>query len=117
LKFNLTINLETIGSYPSFVDAFTEMYKQVKKCLEEGYSWQALETMNWIEITNEEDVIVSVMEFYDAKDFACNIGLLTDGKLTPEKILNAGALEIAWQAHITHLTNTMTTSTSKQPEL
>jgi hypothetical protein len=109
LKFKLTINVEEVGIYLNFVDAFTEMYKRVRKCLEEGYSWQALETMNWIEVTNEEDVIVSVMEFYNARDFACNIGLLTNGKLTPEKIKSKEALEIAWRPHITHLMSTTIT--------
>jgi hypothetical protein len=64
--------------YPSFELAFKAMYQYVKDSLiNGGMSWQELETMIWIE---KPDWMLIM--FYDARDYAYEIGLMKDGELT-----------------------------------
>jgi len=79
--FKLTHNMEEIGDYDTFDEAFIEMYHRVKRDIEEGTSWQLLETACWIEAKTGE-----LMMFYEARDAACISGLLIDGKLNPDKL-------------------------------
>lgn len=108
MKANLTINMDSIGEYSNFIDAFTEMYNQIKKFMTEGYSWQALETTNWIEITDDKsEIMVGVMDFYHARDYACKIGLLTNGKLTPENVKNKEEIDLAWDIILRQMNTTI----------
>jgi hypothetical protein len=80
--YKLTFNLIEVGEYPSFKEAFIRLYLLVKESMKEGTSWQVLETMHWIEEPNSNQPLL----FYDARDRAHKIGLLTDdGKLNIKK--------------------------------
>lgn len=80
--YKLTFNLEEVGEYPNFKEAFIQLYFKVKESIKEGTSWQALETMHWIEEPNKTAPIL----FYEARDRAHKMGLLDDnGKLTIKK--------------------------------
>jgi hypothetical protein len=80
--YRLTFNLIEVGEYPNFKEAFIKLYSLVNESIKEGTSWQALETMHWIEDPNS----LFPLFFYEARDRAHKIGLLTDdGKLTIKK--------------------------------
>lgn len=79
--YKLTYVLEKAGEYKTFEEAFTELYRRLNIDLEnDNMSYQVLETMIWIEVPNS----MSPMLFYDARDHACRIGLLKDGKINPD---------------------------------
>jgi len=80
--YKLTFNLKEAGEYPNFKEAFIRMYLLVKESIKQGTSWQVLETMHWIEEPNSKVPLL----FYDARDKANKMGLLTDdGKLNIKK--------------------------------
>jgi hypothetical protein len=80
--YKLTFNLKEVGAYPNFKEAFIRMYLLVKESIEKGTSWQVLETMHWIEEPNSKVILL----FYEARDKANKMGLLTDdGKLNIKK--------------------------------
>jgi hypothetical protein len=79
--FKLIHNMVEIGDYDTFDEAFIEMYHRVKRDIEQGTSLRVLETACWIEAITGELIM-----FYEARDAACNSGLLVDGKLNPERI-------------------------------
>lgn len=61
----------------TFKEAFTDMFKWVDDLLQKGQmSYQVLETAIWIEVTSGQPIM-----FYDARDLACEMGILKDGKL------------------------------------
>ena len=77
--FELTYGLEMVGSYKSFSKTFMELYKRLNSDLKEGMSWQFLETTIWIKKVGTTSPIM----FHEARDRACRIGLLIDGKINP----------------------------------
>jgi hypothetical protein len=77
--FKLVYSMEPCGEFPTFEEAFIELYKRLSKDLEEGTSCLLVEQTIWIEEDNE-----GPMMFYEARDYACNIGLLVNGKLNEE---------------------------------
>lgn len=79
--FELVYNMQRVGKYKNFVSAFTELYKRLSSDLEKGTSWQLVETAIWI----QEDGKTPMM-FYEARDKACIIGLLIDGKLNEKMV-------------------------------
>jgi hypothetical protein len=81
-KYKLTFNLVEVGQYDNFTDIFIEFYLRVKKSIQEGTSWQALETMHWI----EEPGITAPLLFYEARDKAHRMGILdNNGQLSIKK--------------------------------
>jgi hypothetical protein len=71
-------NFETI--HESFEEAFERMFNYVKPKVAAGQmSLQELETAMWI---IEPGKLLKIMDFYTARDRACESGLLIDGKLT-----------------------------------
>lgn len=78
--FELTYGLEKVGIYESFSKSFIELYKRLNVDLEKGMAWQTLETTIWIVKKGTNHPIM----FYEARDKACNIGLLVDGKINPD---------------------------------
>lgn len=78
--FELTYNLEVVGKYKNFSDAFIELYKKLKEDLKQGISYMLLENAIWIKSPFSDHPIM----FYEARDIACNIGLLKDGVLNPD---------------------------------
>ena len=82
--FKVVIMLEDVSTHETFAEAFAEFYRKTKQLVEEGTTWQVLESANFIVHTMQigfEKVDVP-MNFYLAKDLAHSAGLLTDnGKL------------------------------------
>lgn len=73
-KFKVQIGLEDVGQFEKFTDAFRFFYAEIKKFIAGGTSWQALETTNFITLCT--DGFNGPMDFYTARDFAYEIGLL-----------------------------------------
>lgn len=93
--YELTYGLQTIGKYKTFEDAFIALYNRLNKDMEgPGMSWQLLETAVWIMEPGED---LPTM-FYDARDRACRMGLIKDGKLNPDyKERNFKMQEYNWK--------------------
>lgn len=70
--------LESLGKFLSFEQAFRILYRRIKS--EPPLSWQVLETATWI----KEDSARVPIRFCDARDIACKLGLLKDGKLVED---------------------------------
>lgn len=83
--FKLTFNLKELDKeYNKFEEAFADFYFMVKESIREGTAWQVLETMHWIE---DKDHPGPPMTFYDARDKAHKMGILTkDGRLKISKV-------------------------------
>jgi len=76
----LIYSLDHVGEYDTFEEAFVELFKRLTKDIKKGTSWQMVETSIWIESPDRE----LPMLFYEARDRACDLGILIDGKLNPE---------------------------------
>lgn len=76
--FNVTVALEARGTYPTFAEAFIKFFKDIKAMLDKGTSYQVLETACWIEMetTENDGPMRMIMNFYDARDLAYDLGLL-----------------------------------------
>lgn len=96
LIYTVTIGLEGVGIFNNFPDAFKKFWEMILKSLEEGTSWQVLETMNWITRKNENTQLPILI--YDARDLAYDIGLLTpsDQPKTPP-IINEAPTVDGWE--------------------
>lgn len=73
--FNVKV-VNSESQHKNFYDAFKALYDGVSKMVDEGTSWQALETFVWIEYENEGKKIP--MFWYDARDLAYELGLLVE---------------------------------------
>ena len=81
--YKVVYGMQKYGNYETFEEAFAKLYRILKKDIEAGnMSWQVLETAVWIE-TPKRPI---PMYFYEARDHACDIGLLIDGKLNKEML-------------------------------
>jgi hypothetical protein len=91
--YESTYALETIGTFNTFEEAFAAIYHRLKTDLEgSGMSYQLLETSIWIKNTNMSWIPGNPLNpifFYDARDKACNIGLLKDGVLQEDVLQRA----------------------------
>ena len=80
----ITVHVENDEkTFSSFDQAFHHFHMAVMALLERGTSWQMLETGCWMSLqVNESGVIGQlVMDWYQAKDYAHYLGLLSpDGK-------------------------------------
>lgn len=76
MKWNAVYNLEEIGCFSTFKEAFMAIYHAIKK--EPVLSVQLLETAAWIMADGQN---AHPIYFYDAKDLACEMGILVNGKL------------------------------------
>ena len=76
MKWKAIYNLEEIGCFNTFKEAFTAIYYAVKK--ESVVTWQLLETALWIIADLPE---ANPIYFYEARDLACEMGILKDGQL------------------------------------
>ena len=76
-KFKVFVTKD-ISEYPTFEEAFKAFFNEVRAMVTQGTSWQALETMCWIEGVFEVEgkTLRSPLYFYDARDFAIDAGLL-----------------------------------------
>ena len=77
--FEVLVNLKSVGTYPSFIEAATKFFEEIDTFLQEGTSYQRLETANFL--VSKKTSEIGVMTFYDARDFSCKLGLLAEGKL------------------------------------
>jgi hypothetical protein len=93
ITYEAIVGMESIGKYKSFNEAFIKFFEGINLTLEKGTSYQLLETTNFLVCTNSL-IVIGVMPFYEARDFAYGIGLLVDGKIqqkvnepTPDVVL------------------------------
>lgn len=78
MAFRVTVCLKDIGDYSTFSEAFRIFFGKIKEMVKSGTSLQVLETTNFITHTELD----APMDFYTARDFAYDIGLLAgDGEL------------------------------------
>lgn len=84
-SFLVLFNMEEVGIYDNFVDAFRVFWQKVLQSLEDGTSWQVLETCNFIVMVDGEANKEWPLGFYDARDLAYDIGLLSkvEGEAKP----------------------------------
>lgn len=76
-----TLGFNFVDTYhPSFEAAFRALYAKAKEPGAVG-GWQVLETCIWIKPPGK----CLPLSFYRARDRACDMGLLVDGKLVPER--------------------------------
>jgi len=98
-SFKVTVGLDDIGVYPTFIEAYTELFKRIKAAVDEGTSYQMLETTNWIEheVKGPGGPTVCVLDFYRARDLAYIIGLMENGHLAePPKTVSEHLIEYAF---------------------
>lgn len=76
MKWKAIYNLREIGCFGTFKEAFAVIHNAIEK--EESLTWQLLETAIWIISASPE---ARPIYFYDARDIACEMGILIDGKL------------------------------------
>lgn len=77
--FEVLVNLKPVGEYTSFNEAFIKFFEEIDAALKEGTSVQWLETANFL--VRKDPSGIGVMTFYDARDFAYDIGLMADCKI------------------------------------
>lgn len=76
MKYKAVYNLKEVGTFNTFKEAFTIIYHLIK--IDGVLIWQLLETAVWI--IEDKDGALPMM-FCEARDRACNEGILVDGKL------------------------------------
>jgi hypothetical protein len=76
MKYKAFYNMKEIGIFDTFKEAFVAIYHAIKA--ETVLTWQVLETTIWI-IRDAHGALP--MMFYEARDRACEEGILVDGKL------------------------------------
>ncbi len=81
-KFVVCVGNDIPPEHPTFEAAFAVFFERVKALVGEGASWQVIETACWIEGIFESEITGKVsrapLYFYDAKDFAYNVGILIE---------------------------------------
>lgn len=80
MKFSTVYNLQEVGEFDSFEEAFASLYRHVDAARTgEGLSLQMLETACWIKSSGSLPFM-----FFDAVTMAHESGLLIDGKPSPK---------------------------------
>jgi hypothetical protein len=74
--FEVVIGMKDVGKSESFKKAFKLFWEAVKKQLEDGTTWQALETADFLVYVKKNTKLA--IGFYDARDLAYKCGLLRD---------------------------------------
>ena len=78
--FQVLVGMENLGEFPKFTEAFKLFYTKVVEEIKRDTSHQWLETANFLVYQGEG--FTQPMGFYDARDFAYDIGLLAgEGEL------------------------------------
>lgn len=75
VMYEVIISLEPIGQYESFKTAYFKFIEEIKTILKQGSSWQWLETMNFLVRIDPSGSTIP-MPFYEARDFAFDVGLM-----------------------------------------
>jgi|GEM_PF-2816791 hypothetical protein len=89
--FSVMFDLKDVGAHANFPDAFKDFWTRVMKSLDEGTSWQALESFHFI--MKIEDSTQTPMGYYDARDIAYDIGLLVPNGEERPKLADAPTVE------------------------
>jgi hypothetical protein len=77
--YKLTYGMVMVFEAPSFQEVFINLYDRLQEDLkQDNMSYQFLESTVWIEKDS------SPMYFYDARDLACGLGILVNGKIPNE---------------------------------
>jgi hypothetical protein len=79
-EFEAIVGMKLVGKYKSFNKALIKFLEEISIVLKAGTSVQWLETANFLVSTGSSDPI-GVMTFYEARDFAYDIGLMVDGEI------------------------------------
>lgn len=84
--YRVIVELKDIGLFDTFAAAFPAMYQAVKEILQRpAPTYQTLETACWIEYGNPSAVSRmlggSHLDWYNARDLAYSLGIMSDGKL------------------------------------
>jgi hypothetical protein len=81
--------------FPTFYEAFKKLYKMIRKAVKEGYSWQMLETSNFIEVRHKSIAIpTAIFSWYHARDAAYYLGIMKAQVLVPFKSLVGNPEEV-----------------------
>jgi len=75
--FKVIIGMNTINENLSFQDAFKLFWEEVCKTLDNGTSWQALETSNFLVYVNRVGTELP-LDFYTARDLGYITGVLVE---------------------------------------
>jgi len=82
VKFVVCVGNDIPPEHPTFEAAFVAFFNEVKAMIKRGMSLQVLETACWIEGIFESEVNGKITKaplyFYDARDFAHEVGLLVE---------------------------------------
>ncbi len=82
--YQVRVGEDQQGPFEGFAEAFKVFFEGVIRMVEEGTSWQVLETYCWVEFTGEirgGSIRFPIM-WYDARDLGYDLGLLQgEGKL------------------------------------
>jgi len=93
--FRIIVGLEDVGEFPKFTEAFKLFFAKIKEQVTGGTSWQVLETSNFIVYVTPTDK--RPMSFYQARDFAYEIGQLVGrGELREVEEPSESTLEAAF---------------------
>ncbi len=79
--FEAIVGLKNLGKFSSFNEAFTTFGEKIKEAIGNGTTVQWLESTNFLVQNDTSGAEVGFMTFYEARDFACKIGLLDGGRL------------------------------------
>lgn len=77
--FRVIIKLKKVAEFETCLEALRDFFPRIHQMLKVGVSLQILETMNFIEydiMFSDGQSVRSPMNFYDARDFAHEIGLM-----------------------------------------
>jgi hypothetical protein len=89
--FSVMFNMEDVGVYENFTDAFKDFWARIMADLDSGTSWQALESFHFIiQIEGKSHI---PMGYYDARDLAYDIGLLAPNGEDRPTLLDAPTVE------------------------
>lgn len=100
--FEVIVGLETMGTYASFNEACKRFFDEIFEVVQEGTSFQWLETTNFLVKVGEP---LAFMGFYDARDFAIRNGLIVNGTSEFQEVpeLSPEAIELAFSRSMTNL--------------
>lgn len=110
-SFQVMVGLKEIGTHPTFIKAYRDFFQRIKAAIEEGTSYQWLETANFIshQAKTLNGPTKCVLDFYRARDLAYVIGLMKEGQLVespcePNELLINIAFLIGQQQNIESFT-------------
>ena len=95
--FTVMIELKDIGELSTFSEAFKLFISKIKEQVNQGTSYQVLETTNFIVLTTADGEQLA-MDFYHARDFAYDNGLMKGGKFQEKEELPVEVVQRAFES-------------------